>query len=238
MLVLMLLGLAQALNPEECIVKILNYEIDKQCFSLLLSKALGYSIVGASLMLKFPQIIKIYKNSSVAGISLTSFYFEALGFSIMAAYGLHRQQPFSTYGEYAIVSVQCLIQIILYWVLGGVSRKHIITVSNGFMFLWFIPLFGNMLPEFFWNYVPIYCIGMNSIVKISQILTNHNNGSTGNLSFITNFMNFAGTIARIFTTLAELSDPLLLLNYAWGALLNLAIIIQFALYWNAKSKSN
>ncbi|OMJ79486.1 hypothetical protein SteCoe_20496 [Stentor coeruleus] len=238
MLVFFLLSLTQALSPEECISNLSNYEIDQQCLSLLLSKSLGYSIVGASLMLKFPQILKIYKNSSVSGISLTSFYFEVLGFSIMAAYGLHRQQPFSTYGEYAIISIQCIIQVILYWALGGVSRKHIITISNSFMFLWFIPLFGNILPEFFWNYVPIYGIGMNSIVKISQIFANYNNGSTGNLSFITNFMNLAGTIARIFTTFAELSDTLLLLNYSWGALLNFIIIIQFVVYWNDKSKNS
>ena len=187
-------------------------------------------------MLKFPQILKIYQKSSVEGISLTSFYFETLGFSIMAAYAIHNGQPFSTYGEHAIISVQCVIQVLLFWSIKKVDIGEMIKIGGGSLIFWFIPLFGNLMPEPFWMYVPAYCIAMNLVVKISQIKTTYNNGSTGNLSFITNLMNLFGTLSRIFTTFTELNDPMLLLSYMIGASLNSFIFMQFMFYWNVRSK--
>lgn len=236
MLFFVLLGLVSSISPDECFHRLLNYDIDKPCFNLLLSKVLGYSFICTSSILKLPQILKIYKNSSVQGISLTSFYFETLAFSILAAYAIHNGQPFSTYGENATITIQCLIQVILYWIISKKNPKHISTVSIGFIGLWFIPLFGNLMPEPFWQYVPVYCMMMNTIVKLSQIRTNYANGSTGNLSFITTFLNFYGTLSRVFTTFTELNDPLLLLSYAWGVFLNSILIFQFTVYWNVKDK--
>ena len=124
MLFLLVLSQAMALDPIECLAKLQAFDFDKPCLTLLTSKFLGYSLVIASLMLKFPQILKIVHNSSVAGISLTSFYFETLGFSIMAAYSIRNQQPISTYGEHASISIQCLIQVLCYWNYGKVSTQH------------------------------------------------------------------------------------------------------------------
>jgi hypothetical protein len=86
------------------------------------------------------------------------------------------------------------------------------------------------------------------------------NKSTGQLSFITWFLNFGGSLARIFTTLQEIDDPLgtchvscvvcvyvasrrvspspamfgppVLIGYIVGASLNAIIIGQIFLYWN------
>ena len=238
MLFFVFIGLTSALTPGECIEKLTNYSIDGACFQLLLSKLLGYLMISASLMLKVPQLLKIYKNSSVEGISLTSFYFEVLGFSIMSAYSIHNSNPFSTYGELVIISIQCILQVLLFWTVGNVSYSHKIQAGTFFVFGWFIPLFGDFLPEEFWTYVPVSSIFMNLVVKFSQIKTIFVNGSTGNLSFITNFMNLVGTIARIFTTFTELNDKLLILSYGIGATCNFVIIFQFLIYWNSKPKED
>jgi mannose-P-dolichol utilization defect 1 len=229
-----LIGVSLALTPEECILKLSDYTLDKPCASLLLSKVLGYGLVAASLLLKFPQILKIYSNSSVKGISLTSFYFELLGFSVMAAYAIHNKQPFSTYGEHAIITVQCIIQVLLFWSIGKIDFSHKVKIAPLFIFGWFLPLYGygDLVPEAFWIYVPVYCLLMNLVVKLSQIHINYSNGSTGNLSFITCTMNLLGTLSRIFTTLTELNDPFLLFNYSVGVVLNGIIVIQFLIYWN------
>jgi mannose-P-dolichol utilization defect 1 len=236
MLFFLLLAMTSALTPMECIDKLQRYDLDKACLSLLLSKCLGYALVCASVMLKFPQIFKIVKNSSVEGISLTAFYIETLGFSIMAAYSIRNQQPISTYGEHASISIQCIIQVLCFWFIGKVSNTHKLLAGSFFIFGWVIPLFGQLIPELVWEYVPIYCTAMNMVVKISQIKANYVNGSTGNLSFITNFLNFLGTLSRIFTTLTELNNPILLFNYLTGAMMNGVIMLQFAMYWNTKKK--
>ena len=61
------------------------------------------------------------------------------------------------------------------------------------------------------------------------------NKSTGELAFVTYVMNFAGSSARIFTTLKELGpDVVLLLGYGSAALLNLIIVIQIMYYGSGK----
>jgi hypothetical protein len=46
---------------------------------------------------------------------------------------------------------------------------------------------------------------------MAQIIEIYKNKTTGNLSFITYFLNFGGMAARLFTIWAELSDNLLFL---------------------------
>ena len=241
----LLCTMASALTPEECFMQVANFDFQKACIGLLFSKALGYGIVAASLMLKLPQILKIVSKKSVEGISLVAFYTETLSFTMNGAYGVHRHMPISTYGEQLTISVQCFAQIILYWSYGSISKLHKILAFSAFIALWILPLYGELLPspytvvlpETFWAYIQFYNILMNGVTKSTQIKQNYSNGSTGNLSFITNFLNLAGTVSRIITTLTELNDPSLLANYIIGTVLNGIIIIQFWLYWSVKPKA-
>ena len=42
--------------------------------------------------------------------------------------------------------------------------------------------------------------------RVPQIISNFRNSSTGALSLITTFLQFAGSVARVFTTLADESN--------------------------------
>ncbi|CAG9329898.1 unnamed protein product [Blepharisma stoltei] len=227
-----LLSITFAATVEECLTQVQAGMFETPCLMLLFSKLLGYGMVSASLMLKFPQILKIVRAKSIAGLSLTSFYVETLGFSLIAAYNIHNKQPFSTYGENVTLTAQCCLQVLCYWYFGNINTKHKISVLFFFVFAWILPLFSEILPQSLWIIAPNINLCMNFIVKGSQILTNWRNGSTGQLSFITNFMNFGGTSARIFTTFTELKDPFLLFNYSFGTFLNAVIVFQLVYYWN------
>ncbi len=61
----------------------------------------------------------------------------------------------------------------------------------------------------------------------------YSNGSTGQLSLITSYLNWAGAAARIFTTMQETQDPITLLIFSISFALNTIIMIQFVVYWNA-----
>lgn len=242
----MLFIFGHAANQEECLIQLKNLSLDPMCIKLLTSKALGYSLVCISVILKFPQIAKILRNRSVEGISLTSFYFETLVFSISAAYGIHQNMPLNTFGEHVIISFQCLAQVALYWIYGKVTHVQKLKALLFFLVIWVPTIFSDLfpkdfqipVPEQFWRYIPIYVMIMNTVVKLSQIRVNYSNGSTGNLSFITSFFNTYGTICRIVTTLVELSDIYLLICYLAGFSWNLIIMAQFWMYWNVKSKKD
>jgi mannose-P-dolichol utilization defect protein 1 len=61
---------------------------------------------------------------------------------------------------------------------------------------------------------------------VPQIVENAKSGSTGQLAFITVTLNFFGNVARIFTTLTEVPDPVLLWGVFSSAALNGTLFAQ------------
>ena len=68
--------------------------------------------------------------------------------------------------------------------------------------------------------------------QFTQIFTIYANGTTGQLSLITSYLNWSGSAARIFTTMQETQDPITLLMFAISFTLNTIIMVQFVIYWN------
>ena len=64
-------------------------------------------------------------------------------------------------------------------------------------------------------------------------MANYNNGHTGQLSFITCFMLFAGGCARIFTSLQETGDIILIINFSSGT--RFTFYCYFQEFWNSKN---
>jgi len=79
-------------------------------------------------------------------------------------------------------------------------------------------------------------IGMLFFLQMSQIINTFRLGSTGQLSIITYLLLWGGAIARVFTTIQETSDPLMLIQYCSTVILNTIIVIQFLIYWSADKK--
>ncbi|KAG4962490.1 hypothetical protein JHK86_039358 [Glycine max] len=165
---------------------------EKDCLLPLISKLLGYAIVAASTTVKLPQaliIMKILKHQSVRGLSMISFELEVIGYTIALAYCLHKGLPFSAYGE--------LLTLILY---EFASRE-----LRGIMIYCAVAptvLAGQIDPLLFEAlYASQHAIFL--FARIPQIWQNFSNKSTGELSFITSFMNFGGSMVRVFTTIQE-----------------------------------
>nr|XP_046176432.1 mannose-P-dolichol utilization defect 1 protein-like [Oncorhynchus gorbuscha] len=73
------------------------------------------------------------------------------------------------------------------------------------------------------------------IGRLIQVVTNYGNGHTGQLSVITVFMLFAGSLARIFTSIQETGDSLMALTYVISSSCNGLIAAQLLYYWNSSS---
>jgi hypothetical protein len=72
--------------------------------------------------------------------------------------------------------------------------------------------------------------------RLWQVVANFKQGSTGNQAFLTLFMQFAGSGARIFTTLQEVKDPLALLSFLVSTALNGVLLGQYFLLGADASK--
>jgi len=80
-----------------------------ECTKLAISKGLGIGIIGASSIVKVPQLLKIINSGSADGISFLSYLLETGSYMIGLSYNARHGFPFSTYGETALILVQNVV---------------------------------------------------------------------------------------------------------------------------------
>ena len=68
-----------------------------------------------------------------------------------------------------------------------------------------------------------------------QIIANIRAGSTGQLSAVTVFLLFVGSLARVFTSVQETGDNIVILTYVAASSCNGILAFQILYYWNAAS---
>jgi mannose-P-dolichol utilization defect protein 1 len=225
---------------DRCFELIFQGSFEKQCFTLLLSKLLGYAIIFFSFILKVPQIKNMIKMKSEEGLSYVSIYLEIIIFLFSGLYGYHYANPFSTYGENFIILAQSLTILFLCWKYGqiaSISSKILRFLFLSGLTVLTLASFKNILPESAWFYIGSSPIPLASIARITQIYESYSAKSTGPLSAFTFFLALGGSVARVFTTLTETSDYLLIFTYAYGAFLNLIILIQIFIYGNKSAQT-
>lgn len=205
-----------------------------ECLKYTLSKLLGLLIVVLAPLSKLPQIINIVVAGSVEGLNTTAYLMETFGYLVFFVYNYRSGYPFSTYGEVLFIYIQNLVIILL------------VTVHRGMgvlQSLFAVALIG-MLVMAADGIVPMEVLTMiqstqvliSIMSKVPQIYENFKNGSTGQLSSITVFLFFAGSLARVFTTLQEAPDPILIASVGVAAFFNTVLFAQVIMYTGVKKK--
>lgn len=204
---------------------------DPACLKLGASKVLGLGIVVAGSIVKLPQLLKLVNAKSGAGLSLSGYVLETLAYIITLAYNFRLKFPFSTYGETAFIAVQNIL--ILHLILHYAGKTpYALAVVGGFAAL-AIPLFSADVVSY--RHLQILqglSIPLGLASKVPQIVTNFRNGSTGQLSAFTVFNYLAGSAARVFTTMTEVNDPVILGGFVASVALNAILALQMVMYWN------
>jgi mannose-P-dolichol utilization defect protein 1 len=80
-----------------------------ECVKLAISKGLSYGIIGASGIVKIPQLVKLLSSQSAEGVSFLSYLLESASYLISLAYNVRHAFPFSTYGETALILAQNVV---------------------------------------------------------------------------------------------------------------------------------
>jgi len=204
---------------------------DVECLKVVISKCLGFGIILGSILVKVPQIIKISESKSAAGISLMSITFELLAQGATLAYGFANDFPFSAYGDSLCMSIQTLIiaGMVLYFSgnqTGCITYTAIYSILLAFILSPVVP--ANVL----W-FLQICVTPIIVVARLIQIIENYRNGSTGQLSAITLFLLFAGSLARIFTSIQETGDMTVVIVYITATSCNAILTLQMLYYWNA-----
>ena len=206
------------------------------CHNQLISKALGYAIIGGSMMVKVPQILKMMNNNSSEGISSTSTLLDLFMTFTTLAYGFTKNLPFASYGDTLFVFLQtAVILVLIPWYKKNMPLFLVyVAISVFASYATYVKMFGlDLITLFQQAQVPLVVISRGI-----QILTNFGNKSTGQLSGITYFLSFAGCASRVFTSLVDAKDNLMALTFGTATLLNGLVWFQILYYGGAASKDD
>ncbi|KAK0630023.1 polyketide synthase [Bombardia bombarda] len=214
---------------------VLDLDVENtECVKLLVSKGLGIGIVGASSIVKVPQIIKIVNSKSASGVSFLSYLLETTSLLTSLAYNVRNGFPFSTFGETALILGQNVIITVL--VLNYSGRASLAALLVAALAVGAVTLFSqNLLDMGTLSYLQAGAGALGIASKVPQIAAIWQQGTTGQLSAFEVFNYLAGSLSRIFTTLQEVDDKLILYGYIAGFALNLVLALQMIYYWNAPS---
>ena len=152
-----------------------------ECVKLAVSKGLGLGIVGASAVVKVPQLLKLIQSRSAAGVSFSSYALETAAYLVNLAYNVRQGFPFSTYGETALIAAQNVaIAVLLLQFSGrGPAGAGFVAVLAGASYALFQADIVD-LPTLSWLQAGAGALGVAS--KAPQIWTVWNEGGTGQLS--------------------------------------------------------
>ena len=154
-------------------------------------KAIGYAIFLGAIFLKLPQIFNIVKSKSVDGLSAIALYSDVPLIITSVVYNVLQENPFSSYGESIAILVQNVIIVFLYWAYAKpkVSRQEILMTLAVFGIVGVVSfkLPTDLQPLLILSNLPLLLSA-----RLPQIWENYKQQSTGTISFITMFLQFAG----------------------------------------------
>lgn len=154
---------------------------DSVCLKLAVSKALGIGIIGASSVVKIPQLLKMINSQSAEGISFLSYLLETASYVISLVYNIRNQFPFSTYGEVALIAIQNLAISVLVLQYSGKGAAAAVFVA-GLAASGYALYSDSITPMNTLQYLQAGAGVLGVASKLPQIFTIFREGGTGQLS--------------------------------------------------------
>lgn len=193
------------------------------------ARGLGYGLVGASSVIKLPQVLNVVRAGSAEGLAPSAFEAEAFVYTITCLYSLDRGLSFSNYGESALILVQSLALLGMLYRYSGAPLWRVAA---------FLCAYGGLLGAFFTGKLSHEAVdalfGANTVLyvasRVMQIWQNYRAGATGQLSSATFGANTVGSAVRVFTSVVEGAGAPMVRTFALGTALNAVILGQIVLY--------
>ncbi|XP_068164239.1 mannose-P-dolichol utilization defect 1b isoform X2 [Antennarius striatus] len=183
---------------------------------------------------KLPQILKLIGAQSAEGLSFQTILLELLAITGTMAYSIANQFPFSSWGEALFLMLQTVVIGFLIQHYGGRTTRGFVFLVVYFALL--ALLLSPVTPVSVVTSMQAFNMPAIIIGRLNQAGTNFRNGHTGQLSAISVFLLFAGSLARIFTSIQETGDTLMALTFVISSACNGIIFLQILYYWNSSPK--
>ncbi|XP_029625591.1 mannose-P-dolichol utilization defect 1 protein [Salmo trutta] len=206
------------------------------CWNIVLSKTVGVWIILGTVMAQLPQLWKVLRARSASGISWWSVLLQVYAITGSVVYCITNNFPLEAWSERLFMFMQGLAMGFLIQHYSGNTLKGILFLLayGGVMMLLTSPL----VPE---HVIPAMQASSMLAVVASRVIqggTNYYHGNTGQLSALSVFLVFTGSLALIFTSLQETGDwsSVSTVTHVVAACLSCLLLTQVVCYRNSRTK--
>lgn len=205
------------------------------CLNMFMIKLLGYGIILTGSIVKLPQVLKIFGAKSGVGISLFGVLLELMAITFNGSYSFRNNFPLSAWGEcIALGAETAMIAYMVLWYEGKkLSALSFLLIYSGILYGLAHP---TLLPKDFIWYLQSSVVYLAVSGKLMQALKNYKAQHTGQLSALSAWAIFAGSLARILTTIKETGDLLTTITFICSSCANAIIATQVLWYWKSTQK--
>ena len=177
---------------------------------------------------------------SARGLSLTAYVLETISYAITLAYSYRNEFPFSTYGENLFLTIQNIVITLLIvhynpptsLISRSPVQRAVLSIQATIACLVALAVVPSSTLAMF----QLATLPLSLFSKLPQIRQNSRAQSTGQLSAFAVISQVAGCSARLFTTAAEVGDPILSAGFALALILNVVLGAQMFMYWGKDEK--
>lgn len=192
--------------------------------SEVVAKVLGYCMGLGALALYFPVILKLRREESADGMSLQTWVFNILGFTVGCLYPLKKGFPFSTYVDGVVLTTESLVVMGLVCHYRGLMRQCVIGMV-AYLLSIFLVITYLQVPEGLLTAMQIASITMCNYANVPQIIDQFRAGKAS-WSWITAAMSTTGNGIKIFATKTLSGDPIIVGGHFVGFVTNAILLAQ------------
>lgn len=224
----------------DCIKKIIFLNFEKNCVSLLLSKGLSVILIIISFTSKIPQISSMFREKNIKGLNSISIFSDITIFVFASSYCLHMKYPILSYGECLIILFENIIIFLLFWKYKKEKYSNIknIIFSIIIILFLFLGLGLDIYNEKIWKITYSSTFSLTCLSRFSQLYSSYKAKSTGPLSAFNFLYGVCANLIRIFTSIKETGDSMLIFNYFVNSILNFTVFLQIIYYNKYNVESN
>jgi mannose-P-dolichol utilization defect protein 1 len=197
----------------------------------VIANGLGYLVGAGSLFLYTPIAIRICRQRSANGLTLSTWWIKVVSYTCSDVYGYANGYNLSTYAETVIILVEAAVVLVLvaYFQKKLFHRTFAIPLAVYLAFT--LVAVAGAAPMFLIAVGQAGSVILNAAAIVPQLQLNQKHQSSGDYSPITAALASAGCLIRLFTTVTlNNSDPLLLSGYAIALFINVILLGQIIYY--------
>eukprot|EP01055_Gregarina_sp_Pseudo9_P003399 Gregarina_sp_Pseudo_9__3398@NODE_356_length_3069_cov_67_338614_g335_i0_p2_GENE_NODE_356_length_3069_cov_67_338614_g335_i0NODE_356_length_3069_cov_67_338614_g335_i0_p2_ORF_typecomplete_len260_score22_46PQloop/PF04193_14/2_4e09PQloop/PF04193_14/4_7e09MtN3_slv/PF03083_16/0_00058MtN3_slv/PF03083_16/32HlyIII/PF03006_20/0_15_NODE_356_length_3069_cov_67_338614_g335_i0100879 len=212
-------------------------ELSYKSLTELILFGLNFGLLLGGIAVQLPQIYKIVKNRSVAGLSEVSWVIQVFSTGAYVAFNYVLGYPFMTWGDAFFAVIEYCVIVACCWVYDPAGSNRMFRSGYTVIFLVLtLMTVTKAMPSWLLMSMGVAPMPMVVIARVPQILLNHNQKHTGQLAFESLAMQVAGNTARIISTLVMVPDKIVLMSHVVAAICNGIPLAQVLLYWDNTQK--